>query len=91
MNRLPKLEGSEKQVAWAEKIRAKMITKLIEDPRFTGGMDGLLKAIENREDPKEGGYWMKLAIFETISSKWIDRKDEPGIITITRKLHKGEL
>ena len=91
MDRLPKLEGTEKQIAWAQKIRANMVNKLVTDPRFAGGLDGLLKAIETKEDPKESGYWMRLAIMETSASKWIDRRDEPGIITITKKLYRAEL
>lgn len=68
---MPKLEGSEKQIAWAEQIRAKVLTPAI--MTATPKADAPAEVVEALESIKN----------ETSASWWIDHKDF-GLNTLLR-------
>lgn len=68
---LPKLTGSDKQVAWAERIRAAATTKL----------DDLQAMIDSRRDQDpdtaaKADVAIAAALADTSASAWIDSRDE---------------
>lgn len=78
---LPSLNGSEKQIIWAESIRLQMLNVLtdIYNRVPENGKEKAAKAIEAYKED----------IFKkTSASWWIDNRDEFGIRTVASELNK---
>lgn len=77
---LPALEGSEKQIAWAESLRKVGIEKAEEK----------LKSIPDQPEAPEPGYYLELIIAklrkETRCRFWIDTRDTGAFISIYNEL-----
>jgi len=77
---LPALEGSEKQIAWAEKIRIQLVEKFNETAKKAadGGAANLNKAIEAFEKACENPS----------ASWWIDYRDWYDFTRMLQKIHE---
>lgn len=81
--KLVELEGSQKQIEWAETIRARMVDRLISDPRFNG-KEGLGAVLKADHSPSVAGYYLKRILLETSARWWIDHRNATGILGILK-------
>lgn len=71
---LPELTGSDKQVAWARKIRADLFRRIAEE--LTIRRANAIKTGKAAEYDERTGRMMRLLATETAARWWIDHKDD---------------
>jgi len=64
---LPKLEGSEKQIAWARSIRARAICIQLSDKRLVGTIDEFLTHSKEKILAK---FWIEMSYYSLTHFKW---------------------